>query len=536
MIQGDTFPPGTELLEGRFVITGVIASGGQAITYEGLDKLKGERVAIKRFSVRGASSWKEVELAEREARVLSGLDHPSLPKLTTHFEEHGALYLVLEYVEGSTLDQLRSSHRLSQSDVTDYLKQVADILHYLHGQSPPIVHRDIKPRNLIRRPDGRIVLVDFGSVRDRLRPEGGSTVVGTFGYMAPEQFQGRANPASDTYGAAATALALLTGREPDQLPHQGLRLDVEKALGGNASPEVKQFLTACLDPNPDTRPASLRDALTRYPLERVSRPSVTSSPKYARANAPADLGERIRQRAEQRAGHYADPGQPPFQTPSYERDRSGGSRAEREGEAYAYVGQAPFATPGYQRDRTGPNRRERRHERREQRRQERREQRRQERTNRRQRRHGSADVDVERPLLDALRVPEVRRFLRIPIVGLIVFVLLMVLRTALWVVLSVLLPRILLLLQRVTGARLLDTVRQTTDVGGSLHEQLTRVASEVRENRQEPEVEAEPRRYRVAPPNASKFDQMADDVEKHAADIEAEIDAAIHGWDHRTRK
>ncbi len=92
------------------------------------------------------------------------------------------------------------------------------------------------------------MLVDFGSVRDRLKPEGGSTVVGTFGYMAPEQFQGRALPATDTYAAAATALALLTGRDPDQLPHQGLKLDVDKALGSSVSNELKRVLKSGLGP------------------------------------------------------------------------------------------------------------------------------------------------------------------------------------------------------------------------------------------------------------------------------------------------
>jgi hypothetical protein len=109
------------------------------------------------------------------------------------------------------------------------LEDVADALRYLHAQSPGIVHRDIKPGNIIRRRDGSYAIVDFGSVRDRLRPAGGSTVVGTFGYMAPEQFQGRASPKSDVYGAAATALAMLTGEEPEDLPHQGLGIDVARA-------------------------------------------------------------------------------------------------------------------------------------------------------------------------------------------------------------------------------------------------------------------------------------------------------------------
>src|SRR5690606_34676430 len=123
---------------------------------------------------------------------------------------------------------------------------------YLVG-AHQIFHRNSKPRNVISRPDGHFTLVDFGSVRDKLRPEGGSTVVGTFGYMAPEQFQGRAMPATDVYATAATALAMLTGLEPDQLPHQGLRLDVNAALNEDVSPRLKAFLAQALEPDPDLR-------------------------------------------------------------------------------------------------------------------------------------------------------------------------------------------------------------------------------------------------------------------------------------------
>lgn len=515
MTAGDTFPPGTPLQDGRFVISGLIASGGQATTYEGIDKSNGTRVAIKRFSVRGASSWKEVELAEREARVLGGLDHPALPKVISHFEEQGALYLVLEYIEGSTLEQLRTEHRLGQADVVDYLKQVADILHYIHGQSPPLVHRDIKPRNLIRRPDGRIALVDFGSVRDRLRPEGGSTVVGTFGYMAPEQFQGRATAASDTYGAAATALALLSGRDPDQLPHKGLRLDVEASLGGTTTPEIKRFLDACLDPNPDTRPASLRGALATYPIEKVV-PKTTS---YARSEYSDADGER---------------GQTPFSTHGYQRNRSrknpDGHHGTTANHDYADLGQPPFSTHGYQRDRSPKNRRERRHERREARREERREERRARRERRIQR-----DLDLQRPFAEVMAIPEVRRILRIPVVGLVAMILLVLLRTALWTVLGVVLPRLLHVISRFTGARLDDAAEQTTLVGTTLKDQLSQVAGQLREEPLDGEPGDAPR-YRVAPPERSRFDTMADNFEKRAAEFETEISAATADWERRSRK
>ena len=95
------------LRDGRFVCLGILGEGSQGRTFDGLDKVEGRPVAIKRFDVRGAKGWKDVELAEREARVLRSLSHPKLPRYVDHFEEGGALYLVMEKIEGETLASLR---------------------------------------------------------------------------------------------------------------------------------------------------------------------------------------------------------------------------------------------------------------------------------------------------------------------------------------------------------------------------------------------------------------------------------------------
>ena len=208
--------------------------------------------------MRGAGSWKEVELAEREARVLATLDHPLLPRYVEHFEDDGALFLVMEKVEGETLDTLRRREGpLSETEVRRFLACVDRAMTYLYGRGAPIVHRDVKPRNVVRRPDGSYVLVDFGAVRELLARGASSTIVGTMGYMAPEQFQGRALPASDVHAVGATALAALTGVEPEALPHRGLRIDVRGALEGRASPEVVAALESMLEPDPDLRAKSL---------------------------------------------------------------------------------------------------------------------------------------------------------------------------------------------------------------------------------------------------------------------------------------
>ncbi|MBL8606569.1 MAG: serine/threonine protein kinase [Myxococcales bacterium] len=253
---------GARLGGGRYVVRGVLGEGAQGTTYDALDEAEGRAVAIKAFDVRGAKSWKDVELAEREARVLATLDHPLVPKYFDRFEENDTLYLVMEKIEGETLDRIRQREgALSETEVRRFLACADRAMTYLHGRGAPVIHRDVKPRNVVRRADGSYVFVDFGAVAELVVRRGASTVVGTLGYMAPEQLQGRASPATDVYAVGATALAALTGADPDTLPHQGLRVDVRGVLAGRVSEPMIATLERMLEPDPDRRARSVAEAL-----------------------------------------------------------------------------------------------------------------------------------------------------------------------------------------------------------------------------------------------------------------------------------
>lgn len=297
---------GKALRGDRYVLIGLLGDGAQGRTFEGFDRMRGQPVAIKRFDVRGAVAWKDVELAEREARVLQSLSHPRLPRYVEHFEEDGALYLVMEKIEGESLAALRArGASLSEDEVMRLLREAGEVLGYLHGRAPPVIHRDLKPGNVIRRPDGSFAFVDFGAVRDKLRHEGGSTVVGTFGYMAPEQFQGRALPASDVYAVGATALAMLTGRQPEDLPHRGLTVDVRAALGPRANAKMVRALEAMLEPDPDRRASRIEDALGGAAGGRRSRAPAMGVPLAAEraAREAEEYARRAQAYAERRARH-----------------------------------------------------------------------------------------------------------------------------------------------------------------------------------------------------------------------------------------
>jgi serine/threonine-protein kinase len=157
------------------------------------------------------------ELFNREAQLLMKLDHPRIAKIYDHFVEDRRDYLVLDYVPGKTLrEYVLAEGPQSEEKVLDITRQVLEILTYLHGQDPPIVHRDLTPDNLMMAPDGRVFVIDFGAANQFIGAATG-TLIGKQLYIAPEQFRGKAEPASDIYALGVTLHYLLTGKEPDAL-------------------------------------------------------------------------------------------------------------------------------------------------------------------------------------------------------------------------------------------------------------------------------------------------------------------------------
>ncbi|MBK8013045.1 MAG: serine/threonine protein kinase [Deltaproteobacteria bacterium] len=240
-------------------------------TYAAIDVNTNQRVAIKELSYVRVADLKALELFHREAEVLKQLQHPAIPRYLDDFElesgKHPALYLVQEFIEGANLAAEMETHRYDEAEVHNILEELAGILDYLHGLRPPVIHRDIKPSNVIRRASNRaLVLVDFGSVRDAFKDarQGGSTVSGTFGYMAPEQFRGDATPATDYYALGALALALLSRQEPSAF--LGLAGQLEWASCVRLNAGTAELLQRLLAHNPADRLSSADElrAITRY--------------------------------------------------------------------------------------------------------------------------------------------------------------------------------------------------------------------------------------------------------------------------------
>jgi outer membrane protein assembly factor BamB/tRNA A-37 threonylcarbamoyl transferase component Bud32 len=152
---------------------------------------------------------------EREANILASLSHPAIPKIFDYFSEANRSYLILEFVEGQTLESLIEERKqpFNPEEVVEWGLQVCDVLAYLHGHEPPVIFRDLKPGNLMLRNDGRLMVIDFGIAKLFEHGQRG-TMIGTEGYSPPEQYRGVAEPRGDLYALAATMHHMLSGRDP----------------------------------------------------------------------------------------------------------------------------------------------------------------------------------------------------------------------------------------------------------------------------------------------------------------------------------
>ncbi len=224
-----TAPPKREklkpLIEGailranQYRVMNMLGVGGQGTAYLAEDALSDQTVVLKEFLlpvyVDVSARRRALEIFEKEARLLKELSHPNVVKLVDYFIEDHRAYLVLEHIDGKSLRNLINQEgRLEEEQVRNLAKQMCEILHYLHSQSPPVVHRDFTPDNLILRKDGTLKLIDFNVAQQSDESSALSSVVGKPNYLSPEQFRGSPVPQSDIYALGACLQFLLTGEDP----------------------------------------------------------------------------------------------------------------------------------------------------------------------------------------------------------------------------------------------------------------------------------------------------------------------------------
>jgi serine/threonine protein kinase len=274
-------------------------------TWQAIDLQTQQPVVVKLLLFGEDFDWQDLKLFEREAEILNTLDRPEIPRYLDYFEvdtptEQG-FALVQTYVADRSLEaHMQAGRTFSETEVKHIARSLLAILQYLHAQQPPVIHRDIKPSNILLsdrsgNSPGRVYLVDFGSVQTLAAAEGGTiTVVGTYGYMPPEQFGGRCVPASDLYSLGATLIYLATGLHPTELPQQALQIQFRPAAL-QLSPAFADWLTWMTEPSPDSRLASASAALSA--LEKPRSRSIQSTQPYL--EQPRGSNIQVKQTARQ---------------------------------------------------------------------------------------------------------------------------------------------------------------------------------------------------------------------------------------------
>lgn len=234
-----------------------IGEGGMGAVYLAEDKRNGNAPCVIKqikYEYKDLASQAEmIKICQREADLLRKLNHRGIVKfLDDHYSVEG-LYVVMEYIPGQNLDAVIAKEGpLDSETVVRIGLQCCDVLEYLHSAEPPIIYRDLKPSNLMLRPDGLVVFVDFGIARD-FEPKGPATRVVTSGYSPPEQYFGKPEPRGDLYSLGATMHHLLTGTRPK--PLTACR---PMSLNSGVMPELDKLVFQLTSHDKDERPPSAR--------------------------------------------------------------------------------------------------------------------------------------------------------------------------------------------------------------------------------------------------------------------------------------
>jgi len=262
------------VLGGRYQLLSCIGQGGMGAVYKAADtRFNNRPVAIKEMSSAGLppARLQEAEAAfEREAHLLADLLHPNLPRIYEHFTENERSYLVMDFIEGQTVEEYLAKiggGPLPVDQVVRWAQQICDVLNYLHTHQPPIVFRDLKPANVMMSESGHIFLIDFGIARIFKPGKQHDTVaLGSPGYAAPEQYgKAQSTPRSDIYSLGALLHYLLTGIDPSEQP---FFFRPASQVNSAVNPALEALLKQMLDMDSERRPASAQDVLQA--LERAT--------------------------------------------------------------------------------------------------------------------------------------------------------------------------------------------------------------------------------------------------------------------------
>lgn len=255
------------VVDGKYKILRMVGKGGMSVVYQAVNEKANKIWAIKEVRKDGVQNFEVVKqnlIVETE--LLKRFNHPNLPSIIDVIDSEGSFLIVMDYIEGNSLSKaLETDGAQSQDDVIEWAKQLCDVLGYLHSRKPPIIYRDMKPANVMLKPDGNISLIDFGTAREfKSSSVEDTTCLGTMGYAAPEQYggHGQTDARTDIYCLGATMYHLVTGHNPSKPPYEMYPI---RHWNPMLSSGLEEIILKCTQRNPDDRYQSCSELL--YALE-----------------------------------------------------------------------------------------------------------------------------------------------------------------------------------------------------------------------------------------------------------------------------
>ncbi len=263
------------VLDGKYEIWKEVGRGGMSIVYLARDKHLNKQWAVKEIKNDGSKSINTLlKGLEREANILKNVDHPVLPRIVDIIEQEGTIYVVMDFIEGTTIsERLKEEGAQPQELVIEWGYQLASALDYLHNMKPPVIYRDMKPSNVMIKPEGGVKLIDFGTAKEYdTENNADTTALGTRGYAAPEQFgdsKGRGiyntDARTDIYNLGATLYHVVTGMNPCEPPYE---MKPIREWNPALSSGLEKIILKCTQPDPNDRYQNCRELM--YALEHYN--------------------------------------------------------------------------------------------------------------------------------------------------------------------------------------------------------------------------------------------------------------------------
>ena len=255
------------LVDGKYKILNKVGQGGMSVVYLAMNERANKQWAVKEVRKDGVLDFESVKQGlVAETDILKKLSHKHLPSIIDVIDTEDSFIIIMDYVEGNSLDKaLRQFGAQAQEDVIEWSKQLCDVLGYLHTRTPAIIYRDMKPANVMLKPDGSVSLIDFGTAREHKASKvEDTTCLGTRGYAAPEQYggMGQTDARTDIYCLGATIYHLVTGLNPSEPPYEMYPItQINPAL----STGLEKIILKCTQLDPAKRYQSCAELM--YDLE-----------------------------------------------------------------------------------------------------------------------------------------------------------------------------------------------------------------------------------------------------------------------------